>query len=326
MPAIALTDHGALYGASDFYVAANQAGIKPILGRGDVHRAHEPLRARSAPRGSREAVHLVLLAKGFHGGYRQPRLAGHDRAPRRLLLPPAHGQGDPPPALDGSHRAVRVLAGRARAPRSRDEGIEAACKVALEHQEIFGAGNYFLELMQHGVPEQEAVLAGVREVARRTGIPLVATNDIHYVHARGRRGAGRHGLHPERQDDRYAGPPQDGSTTPSLYLKSAEQMATLFPDDREALENTLRIAEMVDIKLPLGELQLPAFDVPAGVTPEEHLRPHGGDRRAREVRGHHARSCANGSTRSSPSSASSATQATSSSCRTSSATRARTGS
>ncbi len=269
MPAIALTDHGALYGAVDFYVAANQAGIKPILGvETYVARTN---RFERDPRleGHGKPFHLVLLAKNFTG-YRNlvslvttAHLDGYYYRPRmdkEILRQHSEGLIALSACLQGElARAIQ------------DEGIDAACKVALEHQEIFGAGNYFLELMQHGVTEQQAVLEGVREVARRTGIPLVVTNDIHYVHAEDA----------EAQDVMVC--IQSGKTIdtqdrlkmidhPELYLKSAEQMAVLFPNDREALENTVRIADMIDIKLPLGELQLPAFDVPAGTTPEEHLR------------------------------------------------------
>jgi DNA polymerase-3 subunit alpha len=269
MPALALTDHGALYGAVDFYVAANQAGIKPILGvETYVARTN---RFERDPRleGHGKPFHLVLLAKDFTG-YRNlvslvttAHLEGYYYRPRMdkdALREHAQGLIALSACLQGE--LARAL---------QDEGVEAACKVALEHQDIFGAGNYFLELMQHQVPEQQAVLDGVREVARRTGIPLVVTNDIHYVHAEDA----------EAQDVMVC--IQSGKTIdtqdrlkmidhPELYLKSAAQMEALFPDDREALENTLRIAEMVDIRLPLGELRLPHFEVPAGVTPEEHLR------------------------------------------------------
>jgi DNA polymerase-3 subunit alpha len=269
MPAIALTDHGALYGAVDFYVAANQAGIKPILGvETYVARTN---RFERDPRleGHGKPFHLVLLAKDFTG-YRNlvslvttAHLDGYYYRPRmdKEILR-QHSQG-----LIALSACLQGELARA----IQDEGIDAACKVALEHQEIFGVGNYFLELMQHQVPEQQAVLEGVREVARRTGIPLVVSNDIHYVHAEDA----------EAQDVMVC--IQSGKTIdtqdrlkmidhPELYLKSAEQMAELFPDDREALANTVRIAEMIDIKLPLGELQLPAFAVPAGTTPDEHLR------------------------------------------------------
>src|SRR5207245_5670810 len=131
------------------------------------------------------------------------------------------------------------------------EGMDAACAVAGDRRSIFGEGHYYLELMSHGIPEQERVHDGVREVSRRTGIPLVVTNDIHYVHAEDA----------EAQDIMVC--IQSGKTVdtpdrlkmidhPELYLKTAEQMAALFPNDREAPENTVRIAEMVDIRMPLG--------------------------------------------------------------------------
>src|SRR5207248_3840413 len=145
------------------------------------------------------------------------------------------------------------------------------CAVALEHVAIFGKGNYYLELMSHGIEEQEAVTAGLREVSRRTGVPLVITNDIHYVHAEDA----------EAQDIMVC--IQSGKTVdqpdrlkmidhPELYMKSAEQMAELFPDDAEALQNTLRIAEACDLELPLGKLILPHFEVPAGLTQDQQLR------------------------------------------------------
>src|SRR3989442_10023450 len=151
-----------------------------------------------------------------------------------------------------------------------DEGLDAACAVAEEHRSIFGDGNYYLELMSHGIPEQERVNDGVREVSRRTGIPLVVTNAIHYVHAEDA----------EAQDVMVC--IQSGKTidtpdrlkmidNPELFMRSAAQMSELFPNDHEALENTLRIAEKVDLRLPLGELRLPHFEVPAGKTPEEQL-------------------------------------------------------
>ncbi|HEV8229434.1 MAG TPA: DNA polymerase III subunit alpha [Candidatus Limnocylindria bacterium] len=269
MPAIALTDHGALYGAVDFYVAANQAGIKPIIGvETYVARTH---RFERDPRleGHGKPFHLVLLAKDLTG-YRNlvalvtaAHLDGYYYRPRMdkdLLRERSEGLIALSACLQGElARAIQ------------DDGIDAACKVALEHQDIFGKGNYFIELMQHGVPEQQRVLEGVRDVARRTGIPLVATNDLHYVHAEDA----------EAQDIMVC--IQSGKTVetpdrlkmidhPELYLKTAEQMAALFPDDREAIENTLRIADMVDIRLPLGELQMPDFAVPDGLAPDAHLR------------------------------------------------------
>ena len=269
MPAIALTDHGALYGAIDFYVAANQAGVKPIIGvETYVARTN---RFERDPRleGHGKPFHLVLLAKDFTGYQNLVKLvtAAHlegyyyrPRMDKDLLREHAKGLIALSACLQGEiARAIQ------------DVGIDAAVAVAREHEEIFGKGSYFLELMQHHVPEQEQVNDGVREVSRRAGIPLVVTNDIHYVHAEDA----------EAQDIMVC--IQSGKTVdtpdrlkmidhPELYLKTAEQMAALFPNDREALENTVRIAEMVDIRMPLGEVKMPRFEVPHGLTADEQLR------------------------------------------------------
>ncbi|HEU5288559.1 MAG TPA: DNA polymerase III subunit alpha, partial [Candidatus Limnocylindria bacterium] len=268
MPALALTDHGALYGAIDFYVQASQAGIKPIVGvEAYVARTN---RFERDPRieGHGKPFHLVLLAKDFTG-YQNlvalvtaAHLDGYYYRPRMdkdILRERAKGLIALSSCLQGE--VARAIL---------EEGVDAACRVALEHQEIFGAGNYFLELMDHGIPEQERQREGVREVARRTKIPMVVTNDLHYVHAEDA----------EAQDVMVC--IQQGKTIeatdrlkmidhPELYLKSAEEMYARFPEDHEALENTLRIASLVDLKLPLGEVKMPHFEVAAGLTPEGQL-------------------------------------------------------
>jgi DNA polymerase-3 subunit alpha len=281
MPALALTDHGALYGAIDFYVAASQAGIKPIIGVETYVARNSRFDRDPRIEGHGKPFHLVLLAKDFTGYQNLVALvtAAHldgyyyrPRMDRELLRTHSQGLIALSACLQGE--LARSLL---------DEGIDAAVKVALEHQEIFGVGNYFLELMDHGIPEQEKQREGVREVARRTKIPMVVTNDLHYVQAEDA----------EAQDVMVC--IQQGKTIdaqdrlkmidhPELYLKSAEQMRSLFPsagptvgpqearENEEALENTLRIAAMVDIKLPLGEVKMPHFEVAKGLTPEEQLR------------------------------------------------------
>jgi len=268
MPALALTDHGALYGAVDFYVQASQAGIKPIIGvEAYIARTN---RFERDPRieGHGKPFHLVLLAKDFTG-YQNlvalvtaAHLEGYYYRPRMdkdLLRERSKGLIALSSCLQGE--VARAIF---------EEGVDAACRVALEHQEIFGKGSYFLELMDHGIPEQERQREGVREVARRTKIPLVVTNDLHYVRAEDA----------EAQDVMVC--IQQGKTIdatdrlkmidhPELYMKSAEEMYARFPEDREALENTLRVASLVDLKLPLGEVKMPHFEVAAGLTPEQQL-------------------------------------------------------
>ena len=269
MPAVALTDHGALYGAIDLYSAAKDAGIKPIIGV-ETYVARGSRFDRDARiEGHGRPFHLVLLAKDFEGYQALVKLvtAAHiegyyyrPRIDKELIRQHAGHLVALSACLQGEvSRAIQ------------EEGLDAAVGVAREHRELFGEGNYFLELMDHGIPEQARVSEGLREVARRTGIPLVITNDLHYVNAEDA----------EAQDVMVC--IQSGKTLdtpdrlkmidhPELWMKSAEQMAALFPNDGEALENTLRVADMVDIQLPLGQLLLPPFPLPEGRTPEQQLR------------------------------------------------------
>src|SRR5438445_10546661 len=269
MPALALTDHGALYGAIDFYTLCRDVGIKPIVGIETYVARKSRLDRDARSEGHGKPFHLVLLAKDFTG-YQNlvalvtaAHLEGYYYRPRmdkELLRERSQGLIALSACLQGE--LARAL---------MDDSLDAACAVAEEHREIFGDGNYYLELMSLGIAEQERVNDGVREVSRRTGIPLVVTNDIHYVHAEDA----------EAQDIMVC--IQSGKTVdqpdrlkmidhPELYMKSAAQMAELFPDDAEALENTLRIAEACDLELPLGKLILPHFEVPAGLTQDQQLR------------------------------------------------------
>ncbi|MDE3113670.1 MAG: DNA polymerase III subunit alpha [Chloroflexota bacterium] len=269
MPALALTDHGALYGAIDLYVAAKRAGIKPIIGV-ETYIARGSRFDRDARiEGHGRPFHLVLLAKDFDGYQALVK-----------LITAAHLEGYYyRPRID--KELIRQHAGHLIALSAclqgevsraiQEEGLDAAVAVAEEHRELFGEGNYFLELMDHGIPEQAQASRGIREVAKRTGIPLVVTNDLHYVNADDA----------EAQDVMVC--IQSGKTIdtqdrlkmidhPELWMKSGDQMAELFPQDGEAIENTLRIAEMVDIDLPLGQIRLPHFPLPEGRTADEQLR------------------------------------------------------
>ncbi|HET8569035.1 MAG TPA: DNA polymerase III subunit alpha, partial [Candidatus Limnocylindria bacterium] len=268
MPALALTDHGALYGAIDFYHSARAAGIRPIVGVETYVARKSRFDRDSRTEGHGRPFHLVLLARDLTG-YRNlvklvtaAHLEGYYYRPRmdkELLRAHAEGLIALSACLQGE--VARAI---------EDEGIDAACEVAREHREIFGDGNYYLELMDHGIDEQRRVSAGIREVARRTGVPLVVTNDLHYVRAEDA----------EAQDIMVC--IQSGKTVdqpdrlkmidhPYLYMRSPAEMWELFPDDGAALENTLRIAERCDLVLP-SELRLPHFEVPNGLTPDTQLR------------------------------------------------------
>ncbi|HQN39191.1 MAG TPA: DNA polymerase III subunit alpha [Thermoanaerobaculia bacterium] len=264
MPAIALTDHGNLFGAINFHDAARQAGIKPIIGieayvADGSHTERNPARKSSN--------HLVLLARD-ETGYRNliklttiSFLDGHYYKPRidhELLRRHADGLIGLSACLKGEV-SERILAGDL-------DGAEATAKT---YREILGEENYFLEMQDHGIPEQRQVNAALRDLSRRTGIPLVLSNDCHYLRQDDATahdvllciGTGRTLADPDRI--RYA--------TDQFYLKSGEEMATLFPRDSEALENTLRIAERCDLKIAREKYHLPEFTVPPGHTRESYL-------------------------------------------------------
>jgi DNA polymerase III subunit alpha len=266
MRAVALTDHGNLYGAVDFYSHAKAAGIKPILG----------VETYVSPRGMSDKVgnqdrnyfHLVLLAKnleGYHnliklvsrasleGYYYKPRI---DRAllaehARGLIALSACYSGEPSRAI------LESDPGRAR-------------EAAGWHREVFGE-DYFLELQDHGHPDDQTVNAGLLELHKQLGIPLVVTNDTHYANA----------LQAPAQDillciqtnSTLEDPKRMRMQPEAFYLKTPAEMWQLFGHVPDALRNTVAIGERCDVQLEFGRLSFPALDhiVPAGQTPQEFL-------------------------------------------------------
>ena len=259
MPAMALTDHGNMFGAIQFYNLARKAGVKPILGI-EAYVAQGNRLDRTPGKGG--SNHLVLLAAN-ETGYRnlikltsKAYLEGFYYKPRvdkELLRRHSEGIIALSACLKGEIN--ERIVGR------QEKEAEAT---AREFDEIFGRGNFFLEMQDHGIPEQRLANDALRRIARRTGQPLVVTNDCHYL----------------RQDDAFAhdvllciGTQRNLSDTDRLryasehfYLKSAEEMHRLFPDDHAALENTLAIAERCNVEIPTGTFHLPEFPVPAGYT------------------------------------------------------------
>ena len=264
MPAIALTDHGVLYGAVDLYLQAKAAGIKPIIGQ----EAYVATRSRLQKEGraDRDPYHLILLVKSLTGYRNLIRLAstahleGYYYKPRidkALLAEHAEGLIALSSCL-GGEVASRLL-----------EGDEAGAEqAAREYQRMFGE-DYFLEIQDHGMEEQARVNEGLARLSTRTGIPLVATNDSHYT----------------REDDAEAhdillclqtGTVVSDATrmrfhNDEFYLKTPAEMAERFRDYPEAIANTVRIAERCHLELETTPL-LPRFEVPAGDTADSYLR------------------------------------------------------
>ncbi|HJW23080.1 MAG TPA: DNA polymerase III subunit alpha, partial [Candidatus Limnocylindrales bacterium] len=263
---LALTDHGALYGAIAFHQAAGNKGIKPIIGV-ETYVARRSMTDREG-KADAQPFHLILLATD---------LTGYRNLCR--LVTDAHIDGYYyKPRIDREHLA-RHSAGLiglsaclngevARALEVQDWDL--ARGVAGEYGEIFGPDRFFLELQDHGLPEQRRLNEQLLRLAPETGLPLVVTNDLHYVH---REQAPAHDvLLCVGTGNNLDTPGRLKFETDEFYLKSAAEMAALFPDQREALLNSRRIAEMCDLELPLGQLRIPHFPVPDGETVESWLR------------------------------------------------------
>jgi len=264
--AIAITDHGVMYGCIDFYKAAKAAGVKPIIGC-EVYQARRTMADRVHGIDD-NPYHLVLLCenrKGYEnlcllvsqaftdGFYGKPRvdlehLKQHHEG---LICLSACLGGSVPQAL-------------------LNEDYDAAKAQALMLAEIFGPGNFFLELQDHGIAEQQAVNQGIRRIARETGLPLVVTNDAHYLRK----------ADAKMQDVLLC--VQTGKTiddenrmrfeTEEFYLKSEEELRSLFPNCEEAFANTVAIAERCNVEFEFNQYHLPSFPVPEGYTNEEYFR------------------------------------------------------
>lgn len=281
MDSIAITDHGVMYGVIDFYRACKSEGIKPIIGC-EVYVSPGSRFDREVSKGENRYYHLVLLAEndlGYHnlmkivsrgfteGYYYKPRID-------RELLEEFH---------EGIIALSACLAGEV-ATYLRMGLYDEAKKAALDHREIFGEDNYFLELQDHGLSEQTLVNQGLMRLHDETGIPLVATNDLHYVK---KEDAAAHdvllciqtGKKVSDEDRmRYEGG--------QFYLKSPEEMEELFPYAKEAIDNTGIIANRCNVEIIFGEQKLPKFEVPDGFTSESYLRAlcqEGLERRYKEI-------------------------------------------
>ena len=265
-PALAITDHGVLYGALEFYEAATAAGIKPIIGC-ETYMAPRSRHDREA-KADRDPNHLVLLARD-QTGYRNllhlvstAQLEGYYYKPRidKELLA-ANSQGIVClSACIGGELPQAILRG----------DIDAAESVAREHMEIFGPDSYFLEIQDHGIPEEVEIRAGLVEIARRTGLSLVATNDSHYIRSEDaeahdillclQTGARR----TEEKRFKFAGA--------HFYLTGGAEMAQRFAPYPDAVANTVALAERVRFEMKLGQTLLPRYEpIPPGHDADSYL-------------------------------------------------------
>lgn len=267
MDSIAITDHGVMYGVIDFYRAAKKEGIKPIIGC-EVYVAPGSRFDRELGKNENRYYHLVLLAENDTGYHNLMKIVsrgfteGYYYKPRvdREVLKEFH---------EGVIALSACLAGEV-ATYLRQGFYEEAKKAALEHLAIFGESNYFLELQDHGIPDQQTVNQGLLRISQETGIPLVATNDIHYVK---KEDAEAHDILLCIQTAKKVSDPDrmryDGG---QYYLKSEQEMAQLFPYAKQALENTGKIAERCNVEIVFGEQKVPKYEVPEGFTSYSYLK------------------------------------------------------
>jgi DNA polymerase-3 subunit alpha len=264
MPALALTDHGTMFGAIEFYEKALQAGVKPIVGC-EVYVTDRPL--EDGPVREAGIYHLVLLAEN-EAGYRnlihlttEAHLRGYYRKPRvdRALLE-KHSEGLI--CLSGcasSELATKIL-------KQDRNGAE---ELAAWYRDVF-PGRYYLELQDHHLDIQKTINEEVVRISALLDLPLVASNDVHYTYERQART--HEILLCIQTQTTLSDPKRMRFETEEFYLKSPEQMRALFGDYPAAITNTLEIAERCDLRLTFGRTQLPRFDAPGGRTSEEHLR------------------------------------------------------
>ena len=266
MTSAAITDHGVMYGAIDFYKAARAEGINPIIGC-EVYVAPGSRFDREATKGDDRYYHLVLLAENNTGYSNLSKIVSAGFTEGFYYKPRVDKE-----ILRRHHEGVIALSACLAGEVSSNilKGLpDKAKEAALEYQDIFGEGNFYLELQDHGMPDQQRVNPVIINISRETGIPLVCTNDVHYTREEDAEAhdvllciqTGKKVADEDRM--RYEGG--------QYFVKSEEEMKALFPYVPEALENTGKIAERCNVEIEFGVTKLPAYDVPDGLSAWDYL-------------------------------------------------------
>lgn len=266
MDSLAITDHGVMYGVIDFYKAAKEVGIKPIIGC-EVYVAPGSRFNKEAGQSEDKYHHLVLLAENNKGYANLMKIVSKGFIDGFYYKPRVDYE-----VLEQYHEGIialsACLAGEVQKYLARGF-YEEGKKAALRYQDIFGKGNYYLELQDHGIPEQKMVNSSLLRMSKELDIELVATNDVHYINAEDSVAhdillciqTGKKVSDEDRM--RYEGG--------QFYLKSEDEMRKLFPYALQALENTHKIAERCNVEIEFGVTKLPRYDVPEGYTSWEYL-------------------------------------------------------
>jgi DNA polymerase III subunit alpha len=268
MPGVAVTDHGNLFGAIELYQEAKKAGIKPIIGQEFYIASESRFKKESQNKGKDSTYHLLLIAKN-ETGYKNLTKLSSIGYTEGFYYKPRIDNEVLEKYSDGLICSTACIKGVI--PTLCIKGkIDEAKKAAGKLNEIFGKDNFFFELQDHGIPEQKTANTEIIKLSKALNIPLIVTNDCHYLN----------------KGDAYSHEIllciQTGKTfddanrmkfsSDQFYFKSAEEMGKLFPDHPEAMINTRKIVDMIDIKLSLGNVILPHFDVPEGYTLDSYLK------------------------------------------------------
>ena len=263
MDSLAITDHGVMYGAVEFYQECTKSGIKPIIGC-EVYLA----KGSHLDMTEKTRYHLILLAENDIGYHNLMRIVSKGQL-EGFYYKPRVDKDILRTYSEGIICLSACIAGEV--PRLINSGnMDGARRCVQEYIDIFGKDNYFLEIQNHDIPEEKTAAEGLRQLAQEFGIGLVATNDLHYV--RREDAEAQDVLLCIQTTSNVDDPGRMRFPNDSFYLKSAEEMAELFGGYPEALENTCRIADRCNVKLEFGHLLLPEFPVPEGFDAVSYLR------------------------------------------------------
>ncbi|AUN13004.1 DNA polymerase III subunit alpha [Paraclostridium sordellii] len=266
MSAVAITDHGCMFGAIDFFKVAKAEGIKPIIGC-EVYTAPRSMRDKD-PNYDKSQGHLILLAKDMQGYQNLIKLVSEAYV-QGFYYKPRVDIDEISKYSEGIIALSACLAGDV-SQALMNRNYEKAKSIALRYKEIFGEDNYYIEIQDHNLPEQKEVNSELIKLSKEIGVGLVATNDVHYVR---KEDSKIHDILMCIQMGKTVNDParmRFGSD--EFYLKSRQEMESVFPDVQEALDNTVKIAQRCNVEFDFNTIHLPKYDVPSGYTPNEYLR------------------------------------------------------
>jgi len=268
MKALALTDHGVMYGAIDFYMKAQKVGIKPIIGC-ETYMSHGRMHERKVEEGTgSQSNHQVLLAETTEGYYNLVKLVSHGFLDGFYYKPRIDME------LLGRHSKGLIGTSSCLKGKIPEAIVRGNMKLAMEltgtFSDMFGPDNFFIELQNHGIEEQQIANRGLIEIARKTGLKMIVSNDVHYLKKE----------HAEAHDVMLcmqmgtvmSDPKRLRYGADEFYMKSGEEMLSLFREFPDALANTVAIADRCNVELRLGkDLHFPTYDVPEGYTQKQYL-------------------------------------------------------